>query len=281
MAARKELMAKDEGGPSRQFLTDIFKQIDTLSVKVGSKSVALFENTPSGVWVTDDTKLIHDIELAAKNCCEMKKDAITQAKNYAIEQAKNYIKAIGRIMLHALANKQTLPTNAMPPFLIICKSVTVSSHDALYEILTFKLSLQFPAALLPLVMFHGYDNDYDPADILDHIEMLAFKGGETLKYVLECGETDGDGKPWTRETFFAKFIPDNFINTRKILLGSLQDGLTFGDHSSEIEKGCGLAIRWSMIPLQAIQHTYFARPDISVEELFANILQPKFGVGGE
>ena len=131
------------------------------------------------------------------------------------------------------------------------------------------------------MMFHGYDNDYEPADILNHIGMLNIHGKETLTFLLDCGETDGDGKPWTRETFFAKFIPDNFINTRKILLSSLQDGLTFGDPSSELVKGCGIAVRWSMVPIQAILHTYFARPDISVEELIANILQPKFGEGGE
>ena len=110
--------------------------------------------------------------------------------------------------------------------------------------------------------------------------MLAFPGEKELDRLLDCGETDEDGEPWTRETFFTKFIPDNFINTRKILLGSLQDGLTFGDPSNELEKGCGLAIRWSMVPLQAIQHTYFARPEISVEDLI-NILVPKFGVGSE
>jgi len=129
-------------------------------------------------------------------------------------------------------------------------------------------------------MFHGYDSDYEPDDILNHIGMLAFPGEKELDRLLDCGEADEDGKPWTRETFFTKFIPDNLINTRKILLGSLQDGLTFGDPSNELEKGCGLAIRWSMIPLQAIQHTYFARPEISVEDLI-NVLAPKFGEGGE
>jgi hypothetical protein len=129
-------------------------------------------------------------------------------------------------------------------------------------------------------MFKGYDSDYEPDDILKHIGMLAFSG-ISLQSLLDCGHTDEDGKPWTRETFFAKFIPDNVINTRKILLGSLRDGLTIGDPPNELEKGCGLAIRWWMVPLQAIQHTFFARPRISVEDLIANILQPKFGVGGE
>jgi hypothetical protein len=84
----------------------------------------LFETTPSGVMVTSDLKLEHDIELAAKQCCETKvrEEIVEKAK----EQAKDYTRAIGRIMLHALANKQTLPTNAMPPFFINCEFVTVS-----------------------------------------------------------------------------------------------------------------------------------------------------------
>jgi hypothetical protein len=130
-------------------------------------------------------------------------------------------------------------------------------------------------------MFHGYDSDYDPYDILKHITMLAFPGEESFNLYVGCGESDEDGNKWTRETFFSKFIPNSVINTRKILLRSLQKGLTFGVAPVQIEKGCGLAIRWSMIPLQAIQHTYFARPDISVEDLIANIIKPKFGVGGE
>ena len=136
-------------------------------------------------------------------------------------------------------------------------------------------------------MFHGYDNLYDHDDILKHITMLAFPGEGTFNFYVDCGESDEDGNKWTRETFFSKFIPNQLINTRKILLGSLQEGLTLEPSpsgrvpTSGIEKGCGLAIHWSMIPLQAIQQTYFARPDISVEDLIANIIEPKFGEGGE
>lgn len=85
----------------------------------------LFENTPSGVMVTTDEQLEHHIEIAAKKCHETedKEKIVKKAK----KRAKTYTRAIGRIMLHALANKQTLPTNAMPPFLINCESVTVSS----------------------------------------------------------------------------------------------------------------------------------------------------------
>lgn len=104
----------------------MFKQIGSLSILVESTSrarldtVALFEDTSSGVMVTKDEKLDADIEVI------LKKYAVKHAnrvKEKAIEQAKRYIRAIGRIMLHALANRQTLPTNALPPFFINCESV--------------------------------------------------------------------------------------------------------------------------------------------------------------
>jgi len=104
----------------------VFKQIGSLSILVESTSVALFEDTSSGVMVTTDEKLNSDIEATETVIELLKKNAVKQAnrvKENAIEQAKRYIRAIGRIMLHALANRQTLPTNALPPFFINCESV--------------------------------------------------------------------------------------------------------------------------------------------------------------
>jgi hypothetical protein len=120
---KKKNTAIDEGGCSRQFLTDVFRQIDKLHFNVGNESIMLFLNTSSGVMVTTDDKLEHDIQIAANKCCETK-DRVMIVKKEAIEQAKNYVRAIARIMLHALANKQTLPNNAMPPFLINGEYVT-------------------------------------------------------------------------------------------------------------------------------------------------------------
>lgn len=126
------------------------------------------------------------------------------------------------------------------------------------------------------VMFRGYDEDYEHDEVLNHIEMIGF-GKSVLNHLLKSGD-------WTRETFFAKFIPENFINTRTILLGSLQDGLTVGGKearpSDEIEKGCGLISAFSMIPFDAIQQRFFAKPDICVEDLI-NVIVPQYMVGGE
>jgi hypothetical protein len=126
------------------------------------------------------------------------------------------------------------------------------------------------------VMFRGYDEEYEPDDVLNHLWMLEINGKHIESELIKSGD-------WTKETFFAQFIPETFINTRTILLGSLQDGLTIGGKSrpsDEIEKGCGLARAFSMIPFEAIQHRFFAKPDICVEDLI-NVIVPQYMAGGE
>lgn len=135
-------------------------------------------------------------------------------------------------------------------------------------------------------MFRGYDgyDEDEHDDILNHIGIFGIYSVEsTLNFLIESDDFDQGNFDWTRETFFAKFIPENFINTRTILLGSLQDGLTIGGKSrpsDEIEKGCGLARSYSMIPFEAIQYRFFAKPDICVEDLI-NVIKPQYMVGGE
>jgi len=265
-AKKKEDTGVDEGGPSRQFITDVFKQVDMLSIQVGGESVKLFENTPRGAVVKTDDSLNQNISNFAKAYVTDKAakgyvaDPINRAKEQekivkvSIKQAKDYSRAIGRIMLHSFVHKQTLPSNAMPPFIMN-------------------------------VMLHGYDNDYHKDDILKDIDsMLDGKGNVMLGWLLEedCEERDENGNEWTRDSIFEKYIPTTFIRTRKILLGSLRDGLTFfgseQDASDDLEKGCGLSRTLAMVPMEAIHHIYFAKPDISVEDLWG-VLKPKYGEG--
>ena len=121
---KKEDTAVDQGGPSRQFLTDVFKQIEVLSVKVGNARVSLFENTNSGVIVVTDDMLENSISIAAKTSSAVlsAKDEAAASKRAkkavasAVKRAKDYVRAIGRIMLHSMANEYTLPSKAMSPF---------------------------------------------------------------------------------------------------------------------------------------------------------------------
>lgn len=137
--------AIDEGGPSRQFLTDVFKQIGSLSILVEDEFVTLFEDTHSGVMVKKDEILNSDIRTKL-----VRMNGIEQAKHVtrnAIERAKHYIRAIGRIMLHALANRQTLPTNALPPFFINCEFMPFTSQHCI---------CRRHFGILKIVMFHVF-----------------------------------------------------------------------------------------------------------------------------
>ena len=64
--------------------------------------------------------------------------------------------------------------------------------------------------------------------------------GNLIPYLLEDGQSDDKGRPWTLETIFSTFIPNEFIHSRSILFGALADGLTLGGsqmHRANKEKG--------------------------------------------
>lgn len=144
-------------------------------------------------------------------------------------------------------------------------------------------------------MFHGYDEDYERDDILQHINMLddpkRKRGEQTLNWLLNPhndDDRDEDGNAWTADTFFSHYVPKVLINSRKILLGGLREGLTLGmDPDDILENGCGVSSVFSQMPLEAIQRIYFARPGISIEDLLGRengeggVICPKFGEGGE
>jgi len=139
LAKRKEDTAVDEGGPTRQFLTDVFKQLDILCIKVGEGEVELFENTPGGVQVQTDDPLNSKIQALLKRSSDTHEDTVENA----IKRAKDYVRAIGRIILHAIVHKQTLPSNAIPAFFmngkvyfcLTCINHSNLSHLCLYYIL--------------------------------------------------------------------------------------------------------------------------------------------------
>ena len=97
-------------------------------------------------------------------------------------------------------------------------------------------------------MLHGYNDRYHKDDILKHINMLDIPGESTLNYLLgpDCNEKDENGNEWTKESFFSKYIPNNFLKSRSKLLLGLRDGLSIGGSSDPsedcLEQGCGLTI---------------------------------------
>lgn len=123
------------------------------------------------------------------------------------------------------------------------------------------------------MLFHGYNETYSRDDILRDLGMQSV-GNKFM---------DDDGKELTTESYFAEYIPAKMINSRKVLLGSLQDGLTIGGcplKSNALENGCGLASDiLSSVPMEAIQKIFFSKPSFSAEDLIAVIL-PEYGNAG-
>lgn len=76
----------------------------------------LFETTDSGVIVRTDELLEYSISRAAMNSGATSEKEKVKVKNAAIKQAKYYLRAIGRIILHFMANEYILPAKAIHPF---------------------------------------------------------------------------------------------------------------------------------------------------------------------
>eukprot|EP01082_Thalassiosira_pseudonana_P010555 g9307.t1 g9307 contig36:306427-308909(+) len=115
---KKSDTAIDEGGPSRQFKSDVWKQLSALSIPVkgSTEMIAMFdEATSKGVGVnglelipiTDETlsERIRGLGLE-KNAEDIK----TRAKEYA--------RAVGRIMLHSFVHGHFVSSAALTPLFV-------------------------------------------------------------------------------------------------------------------------------------------------------------------
>ncbi len=259
-------VAIDGEGPSCQFLTDVFKQIEVLCVKVGNDTVKLFETTHSGVVVVTDEVLEYYITRAALKSSSADQEMM---KTAAVKQAKDYVRAIGRIILHAMVNGYILPIMSIPPFFMTGENsldhIISQSNYCTNDSFSYLLGICF----IFQVIFHGYDETYRRDDILNHLGMKSTSN----KFM------DDDGNELTPEKFFTTYIPDKFIHSRKILLGSLQNGLAVGVNplnTKGLERGCGMASEFfSKIPLEAIQKMYFSKLSFSVEDLIS-VLVPEY-----
>ena len=117
--------AIDWGGPLRQFKTDIWKQLDKLSIPVRKSNrgrggrgkiamIPIFEEASNGdgsfaVPITDAALESRIQDIVHGN--------ITKFQD-AIQRAKDYTRAIGRIMLHSFVNGHIVSTSVLAPLFI-------------------------------------------------------------------------------------------------------------------------------------------------------------------
>lgn len=95
---KEEVQARDEGGPETQFFSQVWQMMPTLKVSSsdGSKSIALFENTPGGY------SPMPDYRFSNLNCPELE------------NKAKLYYRALGRLFVNCLSMRRTVPDHVLP-----------------------------------------------------------------------------------------------------------------------------------------------------------------------
>ena len=250
---KKRDTAVDEGGPYKQFLSDVFKQFDSLSVPAGSGKnkvkVKLFDKEGTSVvplLLTDDV-LEQNIKAAIGQN--------TGEAEYLKIQATDYMKALGRIMLNAFANRQTLPSNALPELFGNCKFTYILHYSSLninsshsYWCLSYEVVLR---GVIP------GNKDYHRDQVLKDLGCI----GISRKLVKRLEDS------MSTEEVFSDIIPDFFIRSRQTLLGGLMDGLSLGEPNTKFEDGSSLANMFSIVPLEALRKILFAKPNITLEDL--------------
>ena len=150
----KDHTAVDAGGPSRQFINDVFLQMQTLAVPVngsGSDSkdgsnksgscqrIALFCQEEAGEKRGRVIELVpkRDDELervVRKILCERRKETDSPEIEVLILQTKTriqeYSRAMGRILLHAIICGYPVLSSCMTPFYRNCKNVCFHMIDS-------------------------------------------------------------------------------------------------------------------------------------------------------
>lgn len=137
---------------------------------------------------------------------------------------------------------------------------------------------QFYAVLLRGVM--PGNERYEQCDVVRDMDgILISNANKNISYMLEDGETDDNGNPWTPETIFSHRIPKEFIHTRSIILGGIIDGLSLRgkrDLSQSISKGSELCHMLRNVPIEAISKILFARPNLSFDDVHSALVPGEF-----
>lgn len=128
------------------------------------------------------------------------------------------------------------------------------------------------------------DKEYSEEEIIRHIDGIFVTNPRQnlISFLLQGFKCDEDGIPWTTDSIISKFVPNQFIYSRSILLGALADGLTLeGKPSStpnDLREGCGFARILNTVPLEAVQRILFSRPSITLDDVLG-ILSPIYCAG--
>jgi len=216
--------------------------------------VKLFEMETDGIVPITDEMLNENIRIAVEareknvkhESPKKRGEFVKQTCVDLVKQAESYYRAIGRIMLHSLATFHTMSSTAMSSFYQNWFFRDCSPGDEGY---------------------HKHDIAYHLQGIGANLHQLKSTIGVEYDYI--------DGKPEivTEETFFTKFIKDRFIQSRRISINALKEGLTLNGSIPISENLCTM-------PLDVVQRLMFSNPLIRAKDVI-EILNPKYCVSWE
>jgi hypothetical protein len=145
---KSEIQAVDEGGPSREFMTQAWKRFTELKVTAevtnGSNTLALVQKTNTHYAIFTEDDVIEDFI----NRVPQENQDETKAR------IEVYYQGIGRLFLHAFAMDMKIPTTCFPPFYRNGENFyNVISHDVV--VIFSNLSCRFFCSSPPPWMRSG------------------------------------------------------------------------------------------------------------------------------
>jgi len=188
------MLAVDEGGPTRAFLSQVWRQMDNLKVQSNGKQAALFERSELGFCKPQTNEVLQaklGLDGNAEEVCGL---------------VRPFYRALGRIMLYCLSQKITIATLALPE---LYRNYLLRGIDPT-------------------------DERYDLHELVDHVSRLVnlkHKEGDcqdAIRRYFEGVECEGE----LDHNTFRSSIKEMFVDGRSMALDALKEGLSLGGEYS-------------------------------------------------
>lgn len=241
-SVKQETEAVDWGGPSKEFMSLVWKRLHKLKVEAkGSKdgqmiSVDLVYRDETGyLMLQKDERLQNFLESITAIDVEKTREKIDA-----------YYQAIGKLFLHSLVShwhstdiekgsRLMIPSTALPPFYRQCKWANTwpchfqcQRHSATHNASHL---LHFSSTFYCSDLLRGCkpgDEDYPNYEVMRDINEMGFsvRVEEIIGKPPDNFFCNGDEEPLTDETFYSKFLPAWYLDTSSIALENVKKGLT-------------------------------------------------------
>jgi hypothetical protein len=267
-AFKKETQAIDKGGPTAQFISSFWKQVEnltiTIDVKGAQRDVPLFEANEGGLVPYQD-------DFFTEGGSDDEKE-----NNLAV--ARKWYRAVGRVMIHSIIGSKDKDSQ---------KHFPIPSHV---------IPKLFRSSILSGCTWVD-DREYYPWSevIVDLHRIVAEK---TVEYIIDFNANDVDN-------IFGEYIPQNFLQNRAVALSAIREGFSIGrvlDVAGNIVKNIPTDFQsdfqfskkqlevicdenefspipsyFNSVPLNIIDKIIFSKASISVEDV-VQVLRIKFWV---